>query len=207
MVAINQNNVPKVIGLTGGVGSGKSTVATFLGNRTGIEVINADEICRQLLKPNEEGWCAIKKVLDARFFVEDQSINRSLLRKELFDDQELRLQINNVIHPLARRRIKQIVTGKNKGAVKGYVVEVPLLFEAGWEDDFDAIVVVYAKKSVCLQRLMGRDGLNEKDAAAMLNAQWPMEEKILRADYVIDNSWFWADTCLQILRLEKILWQ
>jgi dephospho-CoA kinase len=92
-----------------------------------------------------------------------------------------------------------------KKAGKNVLVEVPLLFEAGWQDDFDKVVVVYAAEAVCLARICRRDGVSLDEAGKGLYVQMPIKEKVMAADYVIDNSGNWSDTLIQLLHLGEIL--
>ncbi|OGQ96622.1 MAG: dephospho-CoA kinase, partial [Deltaproteobacteria bacterium RIFOXYD12_FULL_57_12] len=131
-----------VIGLTGGIGSGKSLAAAFLARQTGWQYIDADQICRQLVEPEAPGWKLLGDVFGARFFHDDQTLNRTLLRQAIFNDPGLRAQVNSLLHPLARQRVASMVAGRStaffpaSGALGTVLVEVPLLFEAGWERDF-----------------------------------------------------------------------
>lgn len=198
--------MPKVIGLTGGAGSGKSSVASFWGERNNIKVIDADDVCRLLLVPKAKGWLSLKEVLSDKYFQPDKTINRALLRESIFADDKLRAQIDNAIHPLVRQEIISTIKVLKEKGCKGFLVEVPLLFEAGWEDDFDEIVVVFGEQEKCMQRLLERDNITKSQAGAMLRSQMPLEEKILRADHVVDNSGPWPDTCVQLSHLEDLLW-
>ncbi len=199
----------KVLGLTGGIGSGKSTVGEFLSRSAGWHRLDADDICRLLLRPGEPGWRGVSRVLGQEFFLPDRSLDRKKVREAIFSDPTLRGRINAVIHPLARDSVAAGIAswrqtaGREGGAV--LVVEVPLLFEASWQDDFDAIVVVYADQSVCLSRIASRDGVSLESAEAALASQWPLADKSLAADYVIDNSGSRAGTCLQLLHLIRLV--
>jgi dephospho-CoA kinase len=196
----------KVIGLTGGAGAGKSSVASFWGERNPINVIDADAVCRLLLVPEAKGWLALKKILHEKYFQPDKTINRPLLRVSLFADDDLRSHIDKAIHPLVRQEIFSTIKLLEAQGHKDFLVEVPLLFEAGWEDDFDEIVVVFATREKCMQRLLERDTISEAEAEAMLRSQLPLEKKMLRADHVVDNSGLWSDTCVQLMHLEGLLW-
>ena len=193
------------IGLTGTLGSGKSSVALFLQNSLAAEYIDVDLLCRQLLKPQAKGWHALQQILGWEYFKADDTVDRVRLRNELFRDDKLRAQVDHLLHPLAREEVAkrlQEITHRSGGPV---VVEVPLLFEAGWEDIFDRIVVVYADRTSCCERIMRRDGVSFAEASSGLTAQSSLSAKVMRADHVIDNSGSWAATCLQLLHLKKIL--
>lgn len=198
----------KIIGLTGGMGSGKSGVAMFFRDAFGAAYIDSDHICRQLLAPRAKGWCAVENIFGRRFFNSDETLDRQLLRNVLFQDKDVRLQVNQILHPLVRQEIAQLVQKMRRGAddLPRIIVEVPLLFEARWQADFGRIIVVYADQQQCVDRLMKRDGLLKQEAEVSMAAQWPLMDKVLLADHVIDNSGTWAETCLQVLHLGRVLW-
>ena len=196
-----------VVGLTGGMGSGKSTVAAYLCYLHDAEHIDADHVCRQLLEPHEKGWLAIRNTFGEKYLEPDQTIDRQRLRHDIFKDEGVRNEINHLLHPLARDEIgRMIKKNSQSAAIPKVIVEVPLLFEAHWEKDFNAIVVVYADRDHCLRRLMQRDQISFDEAEAAMAAQWPLTDKVLRADHVINNNGTWLATCLQILHLGKLLW-
>ena len=198
-----------VVAITGGMGSGKSSVAAYLCEIGGARGLSADALCRQLLEPGATGWLAVRKTFGERFFLPDQSIDRPLLRKGLFEDHEFRLELNTLLHPLVRNEITSCLEkeGGNLPEVQArFVVEVPLLYEAHWEHDFSQIVVAYADEKACLHRIMLRDRISEAEAEKAMATQMSLEHKALLADHVIDISGSWPDTCLQIAHLRKLLW-
>jgi len=198
--------VIRKIGLTGGIASGKSRVAEMLAAMLDCVHIDADEICRLLLEPEAEGWQEISRISGLQYITGDGTINRALLRHDLFSDKRLRQKINSVIHPLVKREIMarmDRITGSDSQAK--VLVEVPLLFEVGWEDIFDTVVVVYADYETCLSRLMDRDGIERLTAAKEIESQLPLNEKVLKADHVIDNSGMLAETKQQVERLSGLL--
>jgi dephospho-CoA kinase len=198
--------VIRKIGLTGGIASGKSQVAEMLAAMLGCVHIDADEVCRQLLEPREEGWQEFIRVFGSQYFTEKGCVNRPLLRKCIFADEELRLQVNEVIHPLVKRKIvaqmKRILESAENSRV---LVEVPLLYEIQWENLFDTVVVVYADYETCLRRLMKRDGVKRDVAVKELESQLPLSEKVLKGDYVIDNSGVLSDSSNQVMHLADLL--
>ena len=198
--------VNRKIGLTGGIASGKSSVAKLLSSLLKCEHIDADEICRQLLEPNEEGWQEFTRIFGSVYLSEDGAINRSLLRNDLFASEKFREQVNKVIHPIVKKvmlsRMNQIV---ESGSSLRVLVEVPLLYEVHWEDIFDIVVVVYADHETCLNRLMDRDGVDKAVAVKELQSQWPLAEKVTRANHVIDNSGLLLDTKNQVKQLAELL--
>jgi dephospho-CoA kinase len=201
-----QQALRSVVAITGGMASGKSSVAAFLCEIGGAQGLNADTICRRLLEPGAAGWLAVAKAFGGRFFLADQHLDRPLLRKVLFEDHEFRRELDALLHPLVRDEIAGCLE-RELGQPARFVVEVPLLYEAHWEQDFSRVVVAYADKATCRRRIMLRDRVSEAEAAMAMGAQMPLEDKALLADHVIDNSGFWSDTCLQIVHLQSLLWQ
>lgn len=196
---------PWKIGLTGGAGVGKSSAAAFLARVCGGRYLDADQVCRELLRPRAKGWRIFKEAFGGDYLRADQTLDRDLLRRDIFRHEGLRHRLNELVHPLAREVILAQAGRRQPGGYLLNIVEVPLLFEAGWQKDFDRIVVIYADRRTCLERLMRRDNITRPAAETMLAAQWPMAEKILRADHVIDNNGSRVDTELQLLHLARLL--
>lgn len=199
---------PILIGITGGIGSGKSRAARFLQMRMECGCIDSDEVCRELLKPHNKGWLAIKSSFGDRFFCDDKTLNRAFLRKILFADKALRFKVNSLLHPLAKKAILEYIQGvQNPKPDKKhiYIIEVPLLFEARWQGMFDRIITVYADFSLCLDRLMKRDKITLKEAEKAVCSQEALSSKAMKADHVVDNSGPWSETSLQLIRLASIL--
>ena len=194
------------IGLTGGIASGKSRVAEMLAGMLDCVHIDADEVCRKLLMPQAEGWQEFSRVFGSKYLAEDGSINRTLLRKDLFAAADFRQKVNSIIHPLVKTTIisemDHIVANDDNSRV---LVEVPLLYEVQWENLFDTVVVVYADYETCLKRLMERDGVERSTASKELESQLPLSEKATRADHVIDNSSMLSDTNKQVQHLAELL--
>lgn len=187
----------RVIGVTGGIGSGKTQVCSFLSQRYDLPLINLDSLCRDLLQPQEAGWQVLYSLLPKTYFNTSGELDRQYFRQQLFTDFALRSQVDAALHPLARQEMnKQIV--RLHGTV---LVEIPLLFEAGWQESVESILVVFAETTVRLQRIIERDHLSEKEAQNALAAQQCLRKKAAAADHVIDNSGSWKQTCLQIQQL------
>ncbi len=187
------------IGLTGGMASGKSKTAELLLKLLSAKHIDADQVCRDLLEPHGAGWQPFIQAFGNDYLLGDQSINRPKLRDAIFSDDSFRGQVNSIIHPLVRQFIvSEMETILNQAAHSRVIVEVPLLYEVGWEDLFDIVVVVYADYETCLKRLMMRDGVNEEQAGKAMECQMDLSGKALRADHVIDNSGSMVDTQSQV---------
>lgn len=193
-----------VIGLTGGMASGKSAAAAELCSALGCELVDADQVCRELMEPGQPGWLAMAAEFGDQFFLGNQSLDRRLLRRALFHDGALRQRLDQLLHPLVKEAIAKRLAAINVAGVL-VVVEVPLLFEAGWQAEFDVIVVVTAGPEQCLERLRQRDQVPLAEAEAALAVQWPMAAKARLAQHVIDNSGDWPATRQQLLSLAELL--
>ncbi len=198
---------PQITGLTGGMGSGKSSVTRFLCHRFSLVSFSADVIVHELLQPGEAYWQIIA-AMDRGFIRPDQTVDKRRVREVLFSDAALRREINERIHPLVRNKINEkILQAAGTDGHRFFLVEVPLLFEAGWQAMFSRVVVVFAAPEKCAARIMQRDSISAADARKQISAQWPLTKKSLLADHVIDNTGSWVDTMLQLLHLGRLLWK
>ncbi|WP_339136995.1 MAG: dephospho-CoA kinase [Candidatus Electrothrix sp. GW3-4] len=187
----------RVIGITGGIGSGKSRVCSFLAEKYNLPLINLDRVCRDLLQPQEAGWQALRVLLPSVYFSKNEELDRQRLRQRLFTDSVLRSQVDRILHPLACQEMK-----KQLSSFSGPVLaEIPLLFEAGWQESVDLILVVYADTAVRLQRIMQRDQVSKEQAQQAIAAQQSLREKAAAANHVLDNSGPWEHTCSQVQNL------
>lgn len=192
------------IALTGGIGSGKSCVAALIGSAMAYQVVSADLVCRGLMEHGQAGWRAVSERWQERFLNTDATINRPLLKEAVFTDEGLRHALEGILHPLVRIVVKKRMQAAEK-AQEGLIVEVPLLFEVGWQDDFDYTVAVYVPESVSLERVRRRDGLSQEQAQKILDTQMPPRLKAEKASFVIDNSGLWVQTVQQVGRLARQL--
>lgn len=194
-----------IVGVTGGIGSGKSRVASLLGRLLGGIVISADDVCRELLEAGREGYLQFVRSGGTQFLDGDGVINRVKLREKIFADPALRDQLEAILHPLVLERIQAVAEDAPDSFV---IAEVPLLFERGWQDQFDTIIAVSAPQDVVVQRVVDRDRISREDVGKIIAVQMPMEEKNSRADHVIDNSADWQESEKQVVdlaaRLKKI---
>ncbi len=191
----------EVIGVTGFIGSGKSMVSRFLALQLACSCLDADKIARDLMEPGMEGWASIKKY-NPKYIMADGRLDRLLLRNDIFSKPVVREAVDCLIHPIVRDKLVDALAADRGTRV---VVEVPLLFESGWNDIFDRIILVYAEKDVCLQRVVARDRVAAEQAEQSYQSQMGAAEKIKRADHVIDNSGSLWNTQLQLLHLAGIL--
>lgn len=180
------------VGLTGSVASGKSTVAEVW-REAGVPVVSADELARRVVEPGTVGLRRVVEAFGEGVLNEDGSLDRAALRNRVFRDEEERRRLEEILHPLiAERRARWMEEVEKEGAPLA-VAEIPLLFEAGLEEDFDVVVVVDAPAEERLRRLMYDRGLEEEEARRMMDAQMEAEEKRRRADFVLDNEGDIAD--------------
>lgn len=175
------------IGLTGGIASGKTTVADWI-KRQGIALIDADEIAKQVVAPNEEGLSRIRTHFGDSVVQQDGSLDRSRLGQLVFSDQRKLEELNELLHPLIRTRMKTQLADLQARGCPFVFLDIPLLFESHLEDWVDRIVVVYVPQELQLKRLMARNHLDLQAAESRIHAQLPLEEKLRRADAVINNS-------------------
>ena len=177
----------KVIGLTGGIASGKSTVTQLLREQQ-ITVLDADAIAWQLAQPDEALWQAYTERYGDRVLLPDRQLNRQAVADIVFAQPEEKQWMDGMAHPIIRDEIKKQLSAAAQAGERLLVLDVPLLYEAGWDDMVDQVWLVYVNRKVQLQRLMARNGYNLQEAQLRINAQMPMEEKRKRAQVVIDNN-------------------
>lgn len=175
------------IGLTGGIGSGKTTVTEYI-RHMGVPVIDADDISRALTAPGGAALPAIRAAFGSCVFRDDGTLDRKTLAERVFSDGVSRIQLNGIIHPKVIDIIKaQMDAWASEGAHIA-VVSVPLLFEAGMQGMFDRTLLIATPRETQLTRVMARDALDVADARKRVDAQLPLDEKRLRADDVIEND-------------------
>jgi dephospho-CoA kinase len=172
------------IGLTGGIGSGKSTVSALLAAR-GAVVIDADRIAREVVEPGTPGLAAVVEAFGADVLRADGSLDRPALAAIVFGDAESRKRLDGIVHPLVRSRAAELAAAAPEDAV--VVHDVPLLVETGQTGSYDVVLVVRADPEVRVQRLLQR-GLPEDDARARIAAQASDEQRSAVADVVLDND-------------------
>ena len=190
------------IAITGGAGSGKSTVARMF-KELGAVVVDADEVARAVVAPGQPAWEEIKRTFGPEFFQEDGTLHRDKMADRVFSDPKARERLNKIIHPQVigemARRLRDL---ESRGA-DPVLVEVPLLFEVGLASAYDRIIVVYVGEAEQRERLRSRDQRQEAEITGILEAQWPLLDKRAQADYVVDNGGGLEDTRRQV----ENLWQ
>jgi dephospho-CoA kinase len=176
-----------VFGLTGGLGSGKSTVAARLRAR-GVPVLDADRIARDVVAPGTEGLAAVVAAFGSEVLLADGSLDRGKLASIVFNDPEKRRTLNGILHPRIGARSAEMVAELAAKGEKLACYEAALLVENGLADAFRPLVVVAAPEDVQVARAMARDRATEAEARARIAAQLPLAAKVAAADYVIDNG-------------------
>ena len=192
-----------ILGITGGIASGKSSVSRLLAAYTLAPLIDLDACCRDLLDKGQAGWQALHTAFGARYELPDGAIDRPKLREALFADADLRRRVDALLHPLALERLRAELA--RHAAAPLVLVEIPLLYEAGWDKYVDAVLVVHVRPALQFRRLLKRDGVGRRQARQALAAQMPLAEKAKRADYVIENGGDWAATRRAVIRLAEAL--
>ncbi|EHL73116.1 MULTISPECIES: dephospho-CoA kinase [Bacillus] len=192
-----------IIGLTGGIASGKSTVSSLLKEK-GFTVIDADVAARIVVQPGEEAYKKIVETFGKDILLENGEINRPKLGDLVFRDEQKRLQLNAIVHPAVR---KQMLLEKEQAIRNGkqtIFLDIPLLFESGLTWMVDKTIVVYVDENIQLQRLMKRNGLDKEAAEIRISAQMPLEEKASKADAVINNNGTITETKKQLEHIIEI---
>jgi dephospho-CoA kinase len=177
-----------VVGLTGGIASGKSTVSKIF-ERCGAVILDADQIARQIVAPGLPAWKEICEQFGDHLLNHDGTIDRLRLGELVFKEQRLRRQLEAIIHPRVRYHIDDQVRRLHRSRPEAVVVlDIPLLLETGMEKGLAEIIVVFASPAIQRQRLMLRDGYSAQEAQMRIDAQMSMDQKRRRATISIDNS-------------------
>ena len=176
-----------VVGLTGNIGSGKSTVARLLSVR-GVPVIDADVLARDAVAAGSPALAAIVARWGPAVLATDGTLDRPALRRIVFANEPERAALNAIVHPAVKERRDSLLAAARARGERAVVCDIPLLFEAGLVDDVDVVLLVDAPRDVRLERLVRDRGLTRAEATAMIDAQLPTASKRARAGYVIDND-------------------
>ena len=177
-----------IVGLTGGVASGKTAVSQVL-KEEGAYIIDADQIARELVQPHKPAWNELIGAFGQEILQEDGSIHRKKLADKVFADPKQRKLLNQILHHRIKeemdRRAKEIGQKDPEAIV---VIDAPLIVERGDHREMDKLIVVTTTQTQQIERLKDRDGTNPKEALRIVSSQMPMEEKLKFADYVIQNE-------------------
>jgi dephospho-CoA kinase len=176
------------LGITGGIGCGKSEVCRLL-EEMGIPIIHADLVAREIIDSNEEIKSQIKAAFGDDVYLPEGKLDRKKVANIIFNDEDAKQTINQIVHPYVIQYQKtELEKLERSGKCKFAGVEAALIFEAGAEQHFDVIVVVAASEETVVERLMERDGLSREQILKRINSQMPLSDKIKRADIVVHND-------------------
>ena len=190
-------------GLRGGIATGKSyCLARFAA--LGAAVVDADRLARDAVAPGSRALEAVTLRFGRAILLPDGSLDRAALGRIVFSDRAARADLEAIVHPEVYRGIGEWFASRLP-ATRLAVADIPLLFETGHSHDFDRVIVAACDPHQQLTRLMARDRLSETEARARLNAQWPIEEKVARADHVIRTGGTLADTDAQVRTVYELL--
>ena len=205
-IILKCGTAPLKVAVTGSAGSGKTAVCDRL-KAQGLQVINTDTLAREVVAPGSRGFGEIVNRFGPKVLQADGSLNRSTLRRIITSDVEARRSLENIIHPkiIERMEMEMEMAVKDGGTI--FFVEVPLLFEAGWNDYFDVTVMVSADDEIRIQRLMARDNVSRQEAQALLQIQKPDHEKIQHSDFIIKNNGSREQLAVEVNRFLKMFFQ
>ena len=175
------------IGLTGGIGTGKSIVANLLVQQ-GASIIDADRLGHEAYTPHSEAWEAVVAAFGTDILTSEGEIDRRKLGGIVFADETQLERLNGIMHPLMAKMVEDRKAAFDADGVAVTVVEAAVLFEAGWDSLVDEVWTTHASESTVVQRLFERDGLDESEARKRINSQMSTTERNRRSDVVVDNS-------------------
>lgn len=193
-----------IVAVTGGMGSGKSTASKILARVMEAEHLDTDQLCRMEMLPGHQGYEEFLRISGSRFLDAGGNIDRMLLRRAVFADRTIKTQLESILHPIVRRHVQGVY---QECLLHSHhlVVEVPLLFESGWQHDYDVTVAVFVPEDLSLVRVGLRDNLAAEDIRRVFSSQLPISLKVKRADFVIDNSGTFTSTFSQLSWLGRKL--
>jgi dephospho-CoA kinase len=184
------------VALTGGIATGKSFCLSRFA-ALGAPIVDADQLARDAVAPGSDGLTAVVQRFGPGILSPDGSLDRAALGRIVFGDRSARADLEAIVHPRVYRAICEWAASR-PATTRMAIADIPLLFETGHVHDFDKVIVCACSPGEQLRRLMARDVLSEADARARLAAQWPIDEKVARADYVIRTDGPFAETEAQI---------
>ena len=189
-----------IVGLTGGIGSGKSLVASFF-KQLDVPVVNADDVARLVVQPEKPALKAIAQQFGDDFLI-DGHLDRAKLRAKIFSDPQAKAWLENLLHPIIREEsFAQLAQCKWHYKI----LEAPLLFENGLDAFCAKTITVDAPVNLQIERAASRDQAQRETIVAIIHSQWSREQRLAKTDYIIDNSGDTESTELQVMRLDKIL--
>lgn len=195
-----------ILGLTGSIASGKSTVSNYFLEKE-IDVIDADLVAKEVVEPRTPGLARVVAYFGSKILTETGELDRKALGEIIFNDESKRKELNKILHgeieEVINNRINQLKADK-KNLV---VLDIPLLFETNYEDKCDEIMTVFVSNETQISRLMKRDNLTKEAAEARINSQMSLIDKALKSDVIIDNEASIENTQLQVDRWLEIFKQ
>ncbi len=186
-----------IVGLTGGIASGKSTVATMF-EEMGARIIDADVIAREVVEPGQPASEDIRRAFGDGVFCDDATLDRAALGEVVFGDPQARRTLEGITHPRIAQRMMERADECRKQGYGWVIYDAALIVENGIHRWLDSLIVVAADPQVQIERLMARDGLTREQAQRRLDAQMPLADKVAVADFVIDNGGPLAQTREQV---------
>ncbi len=190
------------VGLTGGIGSGKSTVAKSL-QAKGITLVDADQIAREVVAPGEAALLSIKETFGPEIILENGSLNRSALKQRIFSDPAAKKQLEDILHPSIRQRILQRL---DEATDTPYVVaDIPLLVENNYPQYFDRVIVVDCTEAQQIARVKSRDNMPDKQIKSIMQSQASRQQRLEAATDVVDNTGDLASLKTQVEKLHETL--
>lgn len=187
----------QIIGITGGIASGKSSVSLYL-QELGFMIVDADLASRAVVEPGEEAYHQVVKAFGEDILLTDGNIDRAKLGSIIFHDQEKRLLLNGIVHPAVRNWMRLKTEEALASGEETVFMDIPLLFESKLTFMVEKTLLIYVDEQVQLKRLMNRNGLSETEALARIHSQMPLADKKALADAVIDNNGDINDTKKQV---------
>lgn len=193
-----------IVGLTGSIATGKSTVADIF-EELGAYRIDTDRLARLVVEPLQPAWEAITRFFGTGVLDASGSLDRKKLADIIFAEPEKREILNKLTHPAVRTLLREELARARECGAGIVLVEVPLLYEAGFDSEVDYVIVVKTTEKTQLSRLLSREDLSEEAARLRIEAQMPLQEKVARADYLIDNDGPPAKTREQVEKVWQLL--
>ena len=194
-----------VVGLTGGIASGKSVVSNMLRD-LGAGIIDADEISREVMIPHTKCWEEVIASYGSELLLEDLTIDRKKLAISVFKDSKKIKKLNRIVHPYIMQRIEEMIDEiRDKDPQALVIVDAALLVETGVYKHYDKLIVVYVSKETQLKRLIIRDAMSQEEAESRIDLQSPLTEKLKVADYIIENERSLSKTREEVEKVYKAL--
>ncbi len=189
-----------IIGLTGGIGSGKSAVANLFKTH-GIDVIEADAIANKALDTGSQGYAAFIKIFGNDYLHKDLSVNKSYLRKKIFTNPRLKKTLENIIHPIVGETVSNLISLSTSPY---QIIEVPLIYETGSKDNYDRILVVDCNETLQVQRASSRDSVDQASIKKILSNQASRDLRLSIADDVITNNKDIENLQIEVKKFHKL---